>query len=136
MRHHAKAALTVVQRHELQRLNKQEGWSVRRLAAHFHVNPSTVQRWLGRADLTDRSSTPKRHGRRVVSDAYRTAVLTTRDANPHYAPVRIAAELRSRFRTANRTTIWRILHAAGRSERKPKKTDTPSHSGRTPSGAA
>ena len=121
MRHHAKAALTVVQRQELQRHNKQEGWSVRRLAAHFHITPSTVQRWLHPTDLTDRSSAPKQHGRRVVSDEYRAAVLAARDANPHHGPVRSAQELRSHFPTANRTTVWRILHQAGRCECKAKK---------------
>ncbi len=82
MRRHAKAALTVVQRQELQRLNTQQGWSTRRLATHFHVNPSPVQRWLDRTVLTHRSSAPKRHGRPVVSDEYRIVVLATRDANP------------------------------------------------------
>jgi transposase len=136
MRYHAKAALTVGRRQELQRLNKQEGWTVRRLAAHFHINPSTVQRWLGRTEFTDRSSAPKQHGRRVVSDAYRTAVLAARDANPHHGPVRIAQEVRSRFPTANRTTVWRILHHAGRCERKAKKTDTTTNSSRSSSGSA
>ena len=40
---HPNAALTVRQREDLQRLRR-EGWTIDRLAAHFHVNRSTVFR--------------------------------------------------------------------------------------------
>ena len=43
-------------------------------------------------------------------------------------------ELHERFPTANTATIWRVLHAAGRSTRAPQKTAAPSTAGRTSSG--
>ncbi|WP_164689531.1 helix-turn-helix domain-containing protein [Herpetosiphon llansteffanensis] len=41
---HRNAALTVRQRQELQRLRREEGWTIARLATHFRVNRSTVFR--------------------------------------------------------------------------------------------
>ncbi|KPL91238.1 helix-turn-helix domain-containing protein [Herpetosiphon geysericola] len=118
---HRNAALTVRQRQELQRLRREEGWTIARLATHFRVNRSTVFRWIHRDHPDDRSSAPNHHGRIVVTDAYRTAVLTYRDANPHHGTQRIAHELQAQFPTANNATIWRILHAAGRIGSCPKK---------------
>lgn len=118
---HPNAALTLRQRHELQRLRREEGWTIDRLAAHFHINRSTVLRWIHRPTVEDRSSAPKQHGGRVVTAAYRDAVIAYRDANPHHGPQRIAHELRAQFPTANNATIWRILHQAGRIGSRPKK---------------
>lgn len=109
---HPNAALTVRQRQELQRLRRDEGWTLDRLAAHFHVNRSTVLRWTRRESPADRSAAPKHHGGQVVTDAYRAAVIAYRHAHPHHGPQRIAHALRAHFPTANNATIWRILHAA------------------------
>ena len=125
MKYHANAVLTVHQRRALQRLHWEEGWSVRRIAQHYGINPSTVYRWLQRAEVQDRSSAPHQHGRRVVTDAYREAVLAYRQAQPQHGPRRIAHELRAQFPTANVATVWRILHTAGLSQRGEKKTDAP-----------
>lgn len=125
---HANAALTVRQRQELQRLYREEHWTVAQLVAHFHVNPSTVRRWIRRDSPADRSAAPKYHGGQVVTAAYRAAVIAYRQANPHHGPQRIAHELRAQFPTANNATIWRILHAADLIGPRPKKsvTDGPS----------
>lgn len=118
---HRNAALTVRQRQELQRLRREEGWTIVRLATHFHVNRSTVLRWTRRDHPHDYSTAPHHHGRRVVTEAYRATVLAYRDANPHHGTQRIAYELQAQFPTANKATIWRILHAAGRIGPRPKK---------------
>ena len=134
MKYHANAALTVNQRRELQR-RREEGWTIRRLAEHYGINPSTVQRWLKRDEVQDRSSAPHQHGRRVVTDAYREAVLHYRQTHPQHGPRRIAHDLRAQYPTANVATVWRILHSAGLSQRAEKKTDAPSAAGGTPSRA-
>lgn len=135
MKYHANAALTINQRCELQRLYRDEGWSVRRLAAHYGINPTTVLRWLKREDVQDRSSAPHQHGRRVVTDAYREAVLSYRQAHPQHGPRRIADELREQYPTANTATVWRILHAAGVSQHRAKKTEVPAAASGPPSRA-
>lgn len=118
---HRNAALTVRQRQELQRLRREDGWTIARLATHFRVNRSTVFRWIQRDLPDDRSTAPNHHGRMVVTEVYRAVVLAYRDANPHHGTQRIAHELRPQFPTANKATIWRILHAAGRIGPRPKK---------------
>lgn len=135
MKYHANAALTVNQRRDLQRLHQEEGWSIRRLAQHYGINPSTVQRWLRRDDVQDRSCAPHQHGRRVVTAAYREAVLAYRQAHPEQGPLRIAQVLRAQYPTSNVATVWRILHAAGVSQAREKKTDSSSHGSRPPSRA-
>jgi transposase len=127
MQYHANAALTLSQRKTIQHLHR-EGVSVTELARRFGVHRRTIERWIERSDLADRSSAPHTHGKRIVSDAYRQAVLDLRRAHPTYGPLRIAHELRERFVTANTATIWRILHAAGLSQRAPKKSDHDVHS--------
>ena len=134
MHYHAKAALTAKQRRVVQELAEQ-GRSHSELARRFGVHRSTIQRWAARSDATDRSSAPHQHGRQVVTETYRQAVLAERSAHPHYGPQRIADQLRSRFPSANRTTVWRILHAAGVSKRQGKKTEPSSDSSRASSSA-
>ena len=133
MQYHAKAALTMTQRAEVRRLF-QSGVSHSELARRFHVDRRTIRRWAERTELADRSSAPRQHGGRVVTEEYRAAVLAHRQASPTHGPKRIAYELRERFPTANTATIWRVLHAAGLSTRAPKKTAAPSTAGRTASG--
>ena len=54
---HPNAALTVRQREDLQRLRR-EGWTIDRLAAHFHVNRNTVFRWVHHPSVQDLSRQP------------------------------------------------------------------------------
>ena len=131
MQYHAKAALTVAQRQLVRQLAEQ-GTAHTELARRFGVHRRTIQRWAQRSEATDRSSAPHQHGHQVVTDAYRAAVLAERTTHPTHGPQRLADDLRSRFPTANRATVWRILHAAGLSRRPPKKTDAPPHPGGTP----
>lgn len=121
MQHHQGAALTVRQREEIARLHR-EGVKIASLARQFGVTERTARRWALAQEATDRSSAPKQHGRTIVTDEYRDAVLTLRQQNPHFGPCRIAQTMRQRFPTANSATIWRILHNAGLSRGKEKKT--------------
>lgn len=135
MHYHANAALTLTQRQRVRDLRAQ-GISQSELARRFGVHRRTIGRWLGRTDLTDRTTAPKQHGRVVVTDAYRAAVIQARTDHPHHGPKRIAYDLRVRFPSANVATVWRILVAAGLSHRVPKKTHGSPDQRRTPSGAA
>ena len=131
MKIHANAALTVAQRQRVRELH-QEGVSQAELARRYGVDRRTIARWVKRENPRDRSTAPHEHGRRVVTEAYRDAVIAERQAHPHYGPRRIAYALRERFPTANTATVWRILHAAGLSRPTPKKTDVAADSGGTP----
>jgi transposase len=122
MHYHKNAALSARQRANLQERYR-AGETVASLARQFGVDPGTIKRWAERTDTADRSSAPHQHGRRIVTDAYREAVLSLRREHPAWGPRRLADELRDAFPTANTATIWRILHAAGLSQRAEKKTD-------------
>ena len=135
MNYHPNAALTRIQRARVQQLHG-EGVSQTALARQFGVHRRTIQRWIGRTETRDRAGGPRQHGRRVVTEAYRAAVLAERQAHPRHGPKRIAHDLRERFPTANVATIWRILHAAGVTQRAPKKTDAPVSARRPTSAAA
>jgi len=108
---HAKAALTASQRKTIQQFHR-DGASISELARRFGLHRRTIQRWVGRQDVTDHSSAPHRHG-----------------------PKRIAQALRPDFPTANVATVWRILKAAGLSKPAPKKTEAPTDTSWTPSSA-
>lgn len=53
-----------------------------------------------------------RHGRVVVDDEYRAAVVQVRTQQHTYGPKRIAHDLRARFLSADGATVWRVLHQA------------------------
>ncbi|ABX06384.1 MAG TPA: helix-turn-helix domain-containing protein [Herpetosiphon sp.] len=106
--------------HGITQCRREDGWTIARLATHFRVNRSTVFRWIQRDQPDDHSTAPKRHGRIVITKVYWAAVLAYRDANPHHGTQHIAHELHPQFPTANKATIWRILHAAGRIGPRPK----------------
>jgi transposase len=124
MRLHPKAALLPRQRAEL-RAAYRAGESIAQLARRFGVSFPTAKRWAHRDDSDDHSCAPHQHGRRVVTEEYRHAVLALRNENPRWGPRRIADELRPVFPTANCATVWRILSAAGQSQRPEKKTHPP-----------
>lgn len=109
MRLHAKAALTVKQRQQVKQLH-QQGESVKALAHRFGVHERTIRRWIHRDSPQDRSSAPK-HPKRVVTAAYREAVLAYRQAHPTHGPIRIAHALQPTFAFANRNSVQRILQA-------------------------
>ncbi len=71
--------------------------------------------------MQNRSLAPHHHGRAVVDDEYRRAVVQARTDHPNHGPKRIAHALGHRFPTANVATVWRFLQAAGLSKRAPKK---------------
>jgi len=123
MKLHARAALTLAQRTEVRRLHLEEHVSIRALAERFGVNPTTIQRWVGRESPLDRTSAPLRT-RTVITPAYREAVLAYRQAHPHHGPIRIAHELHATFAPANRGTILAILQAAGLTRPAPRTPRT------------
>ena len=108
MKLHARAALTLKQRQEDKRLHLEEKVSIRKLAALYHVNETTIQRWIKRETPLDLSTAPVEHYTKVTPE-YRAAVIKYRQANPHHGPIRIAQALRPRFAFADRGTILPIL---------------------------
>jgi transposase len=120
MHDHPKAALTSVQCARVQHLHR-AGMSQSALARQFGVHRRTIQRWIARPDTADRTGGPRTHGRRVVTDVARDAVIAERQAHPRHGPKRRAQDRRPRVPTANTATVWRILHAAGLTQRPPKK---------------
>ena len=125
MNHHKNAALTVRQRTQIAESYRQ-GTTITALAKQFGVNRTTIRQWAKRQDPTDRSSAPHCHGRQVVTPDYQEAVLALRQAHPAWGPRRIADQLKEQeqtpYPTANVATVWRILHRAGLSHPKKKKT--------------
>lgn len=112
MQLHARAALTLRQRQQVRLLHDQRKLSIRRLACRFGVNPSTIQRWVGRACPLDRSSAPKRPHRRTTAE-YRQAVIAYRQAHPREGPIRIAQALQEAFPEAHRGTVLPLLQQEG-----------------------
>jgi hypothetical protein len=108
MKLHAQAALTVPQRRAVRRLHQEEGVSIRDLAERFAVNPSTIQRWVGRESPLDLSTAP-RTTHSTITPAYRAAVVAYRQAHPRHGPIRIAHELRGAHPQAHRGTVLRVL---------------------------
>jgi transposase-like protein len=120
MRLHANAALTIKQRQEVKRLHEEQKMSVRKLAARFGVNPTTIQRWVQRDEPEDHAKGPKTPHRVVTAD-YQQAVMTYRQAHPQHGPIRIAHALKAEYAHANRGTVLRILQAAGLTRCAPRK---------------
>ena len=112
MQLHANAALTVAQRVAVRRLHHQDHVSIRELARRFHVNPTTIQRWVGRASPLDRTTAPRQHAT-VITPDYHAAVVAYRQAHPRHGPVRIAAELHPTCPHAHRGTVLKILQQEG-----------------------
>lgn len=128
---HAQAALTIRQRQEIKVLYEQEQLSIRQLARRFGVNPTTIQRWVGRDCPLDKSSAPVHHAT-VITPEYRMAVLDYRKAHSTHGPIRIAQAVHDRFPSAHRGTVLRILQEEGltRPPRKQRKPRTPIPVGR------
>ncbi len=126
MKLHANASLTVHQRLEVRRLHKDQNVSIRELADRFHVNPTTIQRWVGRDVPLDLSTAPK-HPHTVVTPEYRAAVIAYRQAHPRHGPIRIAAELKGPFPMTNRGTVQRILQEENLAMTKTKLPQEPWH---------
>jgi len=119
MKLHARAALTLNQRKEVQRLHREDKVSIRDLGTRFRVNPTTIQRWVKRETALDKTAAPI-HPRRVITPPYRDSVVRFREENPGHGPIRIAEALRDEFPEANRGTVLRILQQEGLT-RPPKK---------------
>ena len=108
---HRNAALTIRQRKMVQELYE-EGHSISSLSRRFGVNRKTIERWAKRDHVEDIPSGPK-NPRRVVTSAYKAAVITHRRTHPDHGPITIAFHLKGEFPFANRGTIQQILQAEG-----------------------
>jgi transposase len=108
MKLHSQAALTIKQRQTVKRLHDEQGISIRQLAQQFGVNPTTIQRWIKRESPLDRSTAPVSR-KSVITEDYRTAVISYRKEHPKHGPIRITQELSRRFPWANRGTVLKIL---------------------------
>ena len=116
---HSNAQLTVSQRRLIRKLYNTEGAKISDLARRFNVNRKTIIRWINRDSPYDKPSGPKTP-RRVITQAYREAVIKHRKANPNHGPVTIAFYLKAEFSFANRGTILRILQQEGLNKRNSK----------------
>jgi IS30 family transposase len=90
MGYHGNAALTRTQRQLVHELHDQ-GVSQTELARRFGVTRRTIVRWAKRSEMSDRSTAPKQHGRVVVDDEYRTAVLQARTTHPILDTIQVPA---------------------------------------------
>lgn len=113
---HGNAQLTVSQRQLIHKLYHSGQAKKSELARRFNVNRKTINRWVDRDSPNDRPSGPK-NPRRVITEAYRKAVIKHREDNPNHGPVTIAYYLKAEFSFANRGTIQRILQQEGLNKR-------------------
>lgn len=108
---HSNAALTVKQRKRLHQLYATGKHSKADLARRFGTTRKTIEKWLARTDVEDRSCAPKQ-AHRSVSDEYRQAVIAYRNEHPHHGSKRIAAHLRTEFGAhGSVSTVYRILRS-------------------------
>lgn len=119
MKLHANASLTIKQRREIKELYE-SGQGIKTLAARYGVHETTIRRWIKRTSPLDRSSAPHTRNR-VVTDAYREAIIAYRQSNPSAGPIRIAQALKAAYPQAHRGTVLRILQHAGLTRPQRKK---------------
>lgn len=106
---HRNAALSLGQRKLVQKLYR-EGHQISKLALRFGVNRKTIERWAKRESVEDNPSGPK-NPKRVVTPAYKSAVIAHRKTHPDHGPITIAYHLKAEFAFANRGTIQQILQS-------------------------
>lgn len=123
MKQHGNATLTVAQRKLIHELYHSGQSKKSALARRFNVNRKTIDRWVKRNSPHDKPSGPKTP-RKVITEAYRKAVIAHRNNHPDHGPITIAHHLKATFSFANRGTIQRILQQEGMSRRTSvKKSD-------------
>ena len=116
---HGNAQLTISQRQLIHKLYHSGEAKISELARRFNVNTKTIYRWVNRDSPNDRPSGPK-NPRKVITEAYRQAVIKHREDNPNHGPVTIAFYMKTEFNFANRGTIQRILQQEGLNKRNSK----------------
>jgi transposase InsO family protein len=99
-------------------LVKIEGWSMRRVAKHFGVEPSTVSRWVAQAptvgrviEIPTRSSRPRHHPKEL-SRAVIEEIVARRLARKRCAKV-IHGELARVGIIVSLSSVKRVLHRRG-----------------------
>ena len=126
MKQHKTAQLTLAQRSLIQELCSSGKASKSELARRFNVNRKTINRWVNRDSPFDKPSGPK-EPRRVITPAYRKAVIAYRKSHPDRGPKTIAYHLKAEFSFANRGTIHRILQQEGMNNRSQKEKKSGVH---------
>ena len=125
MKLHTNAALTQKQRQEIKQLYQSGNYTYPTLAKQFATTRRTIGKWVKRETTTDASSAPKQHGRRRVTEAYRQAVISYRQAHPTHGPVRIQAELETTHGHFAFSTVRLIIKQAALSQSLKPKTTKP-----------
>ena len=126
MQQHGNSSLTIAQRKLIHQLYHTGKAKKSELARRFNVNRKTIDRWVKRDSPFDKPSGPK-EPRRVITPAYRKAVIEHRKAHPDHGPKTIAYYLKAEFSFANRGTVQRILQQEGMSKRSPKEKKSDAH---------
>jgi transposase InsO family protein/transposase-like protein len=119
MDYHKNAPWTAVSRERLARMVIDDGVTLTRAAASFHVNVKTVAKWVGRyrqfgsAGLADRSSRPHRSPRQIHSLLVEKVVALRHGHMPGYAIARqtgLSPASVSRILRRARLSRWRDLN--------------------------
>ncbi|MFF0494758.1 IS481 family transposase [Nocardia sp. NPDC004068] len=106
---HPNAPLSELGRLRLARCVVEDGWSLRRAAERFQVSPTTAKRWSdryrhgGEAAMTDRSSRPRHHPRRIPARTERRIVKVR--LLRRWGPARIAYLLGLHPSTVHRVLV-------------------------------
>lgn len=112
MKIHKNAALTVRQRIEIKRLYESGNASIRELAHNYHVNPSTITKWVKRDTPYDKTPSAKNR-RGGLTDEQKEAITIHRQKNPYHGPKTIAAMLIQEYGKMSHATIARFLKEKG-----------------------
>jgi len=122
---HKNAALSLSQRKLIRKLYL-EGQTISSLSKRFGVNRKCSSKWAKRTSPIDKPSGPKKP-KTVITDSYRSAVISHRKLNPDHGPITIAYYLKENFSFANRGTVLKILSEErlakkSNNAKEPKKT--------------
>jgi transposase-like protein len=130
MKQHANSALTQTQRKLVQELYASGKHSQSGLARQFGTTRKTIAKWVGRRDVSDRSSAPK-SPRRGITPAFEAAVAAYRndERTSRHGKVRIAKELERDHACSNpsnvRIALLRLALSRGAERRKAEKAHIP-----------
>jgi len=110
MKYHANAKLTVYQRRAM-REEFEQGMSISKLSERYHVNTKTVQKWVHREEMTDRSSAPRRR-RSKRPPGLKNAVRRYKKAHQGHGTRSVAYHLQKYYPGLTRSRVRHILRAA------------------------
>lgn len=110
MKQHANSAMTPKQRKLAQELYASGNHSQSSLATQFGTTRKTIAKWVGRQDISDRSSAPK-SPRHSITASFEQAVAAYRkdERTSHHGKVRIAKELEKDHACSNPSNVRIVL---------------------------